>query len=254
MSAATAEENALAVAWAREPRAAPALAPPADGCARSRRAAARHRRRVRRRLPGPSAATGHCCSTRATPGARGRALSRAELREFAGGLDDQLVMWELFAEGGGTVELALDDLGARRRRAGGRERGRGRGRSESRVASGRSSPTGARPSSSPLGVRPCAICATCSSRRPVAWCTGERAGLGRLPAPGRRCCGGSASRRNGDLAAPRCLVVTDVAAEGLDLRRADRVVHYDLPGRRCGWSSARGAPYDSAPRTSGSRW
>jgi hypothetical protein len=29
---------------------------------------------------------------------------------------------------------------------------------------------------------------------------------------------------------PRCLVTTDVAAEGLDLRRAERVVHYDLPG------------------------
>ena len=28
---------------------------------------------------------------------------------------------------------------------------------------------------------------------------------------------------------PSCLVVTDVAAEGLDLRRAARVVHYDLP-------------------------
>src|SRR6185295_14024170 len=42
----------------------------------------------------------------------GRALSRAELRAFAGELDDQLVLWELVAGGGGEVELEIDDLEA----------------------------------------------------------------------------------------------------------------------------------------------
>ena len=42
----------------------------------------------------------------------GRALSRSELRAFAGELDDQLVLWELLAGGGGEVELEIDDLEA----------------------------------------------------------------------------------------------------------------------------------------------
>lgn len=68
---------------------------------------------------------------------------------------------------------------------------------------------------------------------PVAWCTGSAAGIGatRMPretvlgwfAPGARMPG----ERCG--AAPRVLVTTDVAAEGLDLQGAERVVHYDLP-------------------------
>ena len=63
----------------------------------------------------------------------------------------------------------------------------------------------------------------------LAWCTGNRAGLGRHPAAPT--CGvglvpGSASEAT---PGPRHLVVTDVAAEGLDLQRAARVVHYDLP-------------------------
>jgi hypothetical protein len=75
---------------------------------------------------------------------------------------------------------------------------------------------------------------------PIAWCTGERAGIGSQ----------GASRqtvldwfRPGAVAAiaesvagllPRHFVATDVAAEGLDLQRAERVVHYDLP-----WTPAR---------------
>ena len=67
---------------------------------------------------------------------------------------------------------------------------------------------------------------------PVAWCTGERAGLGLLPAPRAAVLGWFRDELAWDapgLAPPSCLVVTDVAAEGLDLRRAARVVHYDLP-------------------------
>jgi len=67
---------------------------------------------------------------------------------------------------------------------------------------------------------------------PVAWCTGERAGLGLLPAPRAAVLGWFRDELAWEapgLAPPSCLVVTDVAAEGLDLRRAARVVHYDLP-------------------------
>ena len=61
----------------------------------------------------------------------------------------------------------------------------------------------------------------------VAWCTGDRAGLGHAPAPRGAVLGLFQDDARAD--GPQCLVVTDVAAEGLDLRRAARVVHYDLP-------------------------
>jgi hypothetical protein len=62
----------------------------------------------------------------------------------------------------------------------------------------------------------------------LAWCTGNRAGLASSLLPRRVVLGWF--REGGERGpAPRHLVVTDVAAEGLDLQRAARVVHYDLP-------------------------
>jgi superfamily II DNA or RNA helicase len=67
----------------------------------------------------------------------------------------------------------------------------------------------------------------------LAWCTGEAAGVGSITLP--RAAVLEWFRGNGDSRlAPSHLVVTDVAAEGLDLQRAARVVHYDLP-----WSPMR---------------
>ncbi|HEU4647997.1 MAG TPA: helicase-related protein [Gemmatimonadales bacterium] len=91
--------------------------------------------------------------------------------------------------------------------------------------------------------------------RSVAWCTGERAGIGPATAPratvlgwfrrsavrevvgaqqedhaGHNLAGiAEAHRRIPAELIPLHLIATDVAAEGLDLRRAARVVHYDLP-------------------------
>ena len=62
----------------------------------------------------------------------------------------------------------------------------------------------------------------------VAWCTGDRAGIGLAPLPRENVLGWF--RTTTSLAeAPRHLIVTDVAAEGLDLQRVARVIHYDLP-------------------------
>jgi hypothetical protein len=62
----------------------------------------------------------------------------------------------------------------------------------------------------------------------LAWCTGSRAGLATTLLPRQAVLGWF--REGVDAGpAPRHLVVTDVAAEGLDLQRAARVVHYDLP-------------------------
>lgn len=155
----------------------------------------------------------------------GRTLTRAELREFAGELDDQIVLWELFADGGSEVELALEDLESL----------------DGVLAEAMAAAAGDDPKAQRLrqllDELPTLIFVT---RRetvrhlrerlgppPVAWCTGERAGLGHAPAPRAAVLGWF--REDGGGPAPRCLVVTDVAAEGLDLRRAARVVHYDLP-------------------------
>lgn len=68
----------------------------------------------------------------------------------------------------------------------------------------------------------------------LAWCTGRQSGIGRVAMP------------RGDVldwfrpgapvvpGRPTTLVATDVGAEGLDLQRAVRVVHYDLP-----WTEVR---------------
>ncbi len=62
----------------------------------------------------------------------------------------------------------------------------------------------------------------------LAWCTGSKAGIGHSRLPRNTVLGWF--RENGSvLSAPSHLIVTDVAAEGLDLQYAKRVVHYDLP-------------------------
>ncbi|MEP6687994.1 MAG: helicase-related protein [Gemmatimonadales bacterium] len=165
----------------------------------------------------------------------GRALGRAELRGFAGELDDQLVLWALVADGGGTVELALDDLAVIDTVV-----------ADAAATADRDDPKAGRLRGLLTDQRPTLIFTTHRETvrhlrdrlgpPPVAWCTGQRAGLGALPAPRATVLGWFREDRAWaqDLAPPTCLVVTDVAAEGLDLRRTARVVHYDLP-----WTAMR---------------
>ena len=155
----------------------------------------------------------------------GRSLGRAELREFAGELDDQLVFWELVSDGHGTVELALDDLDAIESVLDGCAQRRG-GRREARSAAlAPGGPTAHAGLHDPARHRPP------PARRPR-----RRGGLvhrrsGRIgPRPSGPLHGHAMVSGAGAASACRhCLVATDVAAEGLDLRRAERVVHYDLP-------------------------
>ena len=181
----------------------------------------------------------------------GRALSRAELREFAGELDNQLVMWELLAQtGGGGRAGAGRSRRARGHGGGGRRRGRGR-RSEGRTPAGDSS-----------DGRPTLVFAT---RRetvrhlrdllappPVAWCTGERAGLGVPRYPGRRAglvpesqpneAVASAAAWSRPMSRPRGSTCGERSGWSITICR----------GRRRGWSSAKGAPCGGLARTSGS--
>jgi superfamily II DNA or RNA helicase len=155
----------------------------------------------------------------------GRRLSRAELRAFAGPVEEQLVLWELLAGGPDPDDLALDDL----------ER-----IDEVLASAGLDSTTDAkmqRLRDLLADGHPTLVFASHRetvrhlrdklSPPLVAWCTGDRAGLGHLPAPRAAVLDWFRDERRRD--GPQCLVVTDVAAEGLDLRRAARVVHYDLP-------------------------
>jgi superfamily II DNA or RNA helicase len=160
----------------------------------------------------------------------GRSLGRAELRGFAGEIDDQLVLWGVMADGSGPGELALNDLAAIDAVV-----------ADAAAAAASDDPKVARLRSLLADRQPTLVFATHRETvrhlrdrlgpPPVAWCTGQRAGLGALPAPRATVLGWFREERGWGhgLTAPTCLVVTDVAAEGLDLRRAGRVVHYDLP-------------------------
>jgi superfamily II DNA or RNA helicase len=159
----------------------------------------------------------------------GRALSRAELRRFAGELQDQLVLWELLQEGGGEMDLDLTDL--QRIDAAIEEAAEATRARDAKLERLRALLADGRPTIVFVSRRE-----TVRHLRerlgggPIAWCTGARAGLGRSAVPRAVVLGWF---RTGCAPAigpePTCLVVTDVAAEGLDLQRAARVVHYDLP-------------------------
>jgi len=69
----------------------------------------------------------------------------------------------------------------------------------------------------------------------IAWCTGRSAGIGRTRVRRSAVLAWFRPSAPGPLAlAPSVLVTTDVAAEGMDLHGAVRVVHYDLP-----WTPSR---------------
>jgi len=169
----------------------------------------------------------------------GRRLDRRLLRSLTKHLDDQLLLWELLPLESTQSELALDDLPLLERlRMAARSATQAPDPKLSRLAlllaDGRCSVvfTGARETVRYLRDR--------LNGGPTAWCTGERAGIGPHPAPRRAVLDWfrpSATRAISERLAglaPRHLIATDVAAEGLDLHRAERIIHYDLP-----WTPAR---------------
>jgi superfamily II DNA or RNA helicase len=157
----------------------------------------------------------------------GQTFDRAALRRFTGEMGDQLVFWELFSSSEAQTDIALDDLDAVARllaeatdaAAGGDGK-----LLKLRCLLGDGTPT---------------LVFTASRdtvgylRRQlhdlgIAWCTGERAGIGGASLP-RAVVLNWFRYPTASQHAPCHLVVTDVAAEGLDLPRAARVIHYDLP-------------------------
>lgn len=161
--------------------------------------------------------------------AAGRPLDRAAIRRFTGELEEQLVWWELMPSADDPNDLFLDDLetvGDVLREATRAEQGPDAKVERLRrvLADGRPTLvfTARRETVRYLRDR--------LAPPPLAWCTGSRAGLGPCPLP-RATVLGWFGPGNGSGREPtaRHLIATDVAAEGLDLQRAARVVHYDLP-------------------------
>lgn len=197
--------------------------------------------------------------------AAGVPTTRRALLQLTEGLGDQLLLWELVGGTGDGTPLSLGDLD------------RLDGLLALAAAAQAPDPKVTRLAELLADGHPTIVFAGARATvrylrdrlpgRPVAWCTGERAGIGRATAPRETVLGWfrrSASKfteegleahtlaahteaapktragRNrtglaeahGRIPAeliPRHLIATDVAAEGLDLRRAARVVHYDLP-------------------------
>lgn len=159
--------------------------------------------------------------------AGGRTLSRQRLRQWVGGVAEQLVLWELLPDDPGETDLILDDAVTLRHLI-----------DTARAAARATDPKLHQLRTLLADGRPTLI--FCAARDTVdylrrrlggsaGWCTGEAAGIGSLRL-----------NRNALFAAfgvgtgPRTLIASDVAAEGLDLQAAERVVHYDLP-----WTATR---------------
>jgi hypothetical protein len=168
--------------------------------------------------------------------ASGRAMSRAALHWFTAGAEDQLVFWPLLTDGESATDLDLTDLvtldnliPAIRAQA---EVPDAKCRALRTVLS---------------DERPTLVFTTSEDtiaylRRQLdifnlAWCTGRNAGIGSTPLPRHVVLNWfrpEARRRAPHVGRPYVLLSTDVAAEGLDLQAAARVVHYDLP-----WTAVR---------------
>ncbi|HLS48283.1 MAG TPA: DEAD/DEAH box helicase, partial [Gemmatimonadales bacterium] len=158
--------------------------------------------------------------------------ARASLRQWAGALAEQTVLWALLDEIDDT-DLVLDELPA----------------VEAAIALADRAARQADPKAERLvallkdarrtlvftSFRDTALWLRQWIRPVPSWCTGDAAGIGhtRMAREAVLSAFGPAAESNGS-PRPRVLIATDVAAEGLDLQGAGRVVHYDLP-----WTPAR---------------
>jgi hypothetical protein len=186
---------------------------------------------------------------------QGQSLSRTALRQFTGALGEQLVLWamleppleEQFTAG----DLPLEDIDritalvpdVRQWAESGDAK---RDLLATRLADGRRSLVFTTARETVRHLRD-------GLPAPVAWCTGDSAGLGSSRLPRDTVLGwfGPTRRWIGPGTPPAVLVSTDVSAEGLDLQSAGRVVHYDLPWtpvrlvQREGRALRRGASHDA---------
>jgi len=157
----------------------------------------------------------------------GYPLDRSELKRFTGELDGQLVWWELLPVMESSPEIELEDLdrlGQAIEELDHLERDH-----DPKLERMLALLSDGTPTLVFTGYR--ATVRYIRDRLPalkVAWCTGDRAGIGMTPLSRHTVLDWFRAPQS-SVHAPTHLVVTDVAAEGLDLQRVARVVHYDLP-------------------------
>ena len=157
--------------------------------------------------------------------------TRTLLRRFAGDALDQLVMWELVAAGGIADDLPLEDIDKIATLLPPRRS------TDEWIALMLDRCADARPTVFFARHRATANALRLAAGDGAAWVTGSAAGIGphRMArelvlaafGPGR-------DRWHARRQPPTLLIATDVAAEGLDLQAAGRVVHVDLP-----WTATR---------------
>jgi superfamily II DNA or RNA helicase len=156
----------------------------------------------------------------------GQTADRTRLRRFTAELGDQLVWWELLPGGSDSSELDLSDLDTLREiipaaRARLQAKDPKLDRLHALLADKRPTLVFTASRDTVRYIR---------QRLPtihLAWCTGEQAGIGSARLPREIVL--QSFRDGAHSHSPGHLIVTEVAAEGLDLQRAARVVHYDLP-------------------------
>ena len=174
-----------------------------------------------------------CCCNADDASRSGLRLGRRELAALLGPDAAQTVLWPLMENVGAGSDLVGEDLPAARATH------RVRSGSGTPTRSSRGSPhcsTMAPSRSSSAGRAQPSTCCGAPWSRPRVW-RGSRApaaGIGPLRLARRDVLRWFGPRATEHPLAPRILIATDVASEGLDLQRAQRVVHYDLP-----WTAVR---------------
>ncbi len=157
--------------------------------------------------------------------------SRQDLRRFAGASLDQLVMWELIAPDTNGEQLPLEDIVLVQSLL------LFRPMSDAWIERLLAQCSDAIPTVCFARHRATADALRRAAGDSTAWVTGSAAGIGPHRMPREMVLAAFGPERAGwraRRAAPTLLIATDVAAEGLDLQAAGRIVHVDLP-----WTATR---------------
>lgn len=180
--------------------------------------------------------------------AAGARPGRSALRRWAGELPEQMVLWQLLGEGAADTdaELALDDLELldpliRQADLAAESPDAKAGRLVDLLADGERTLVF-------TGSRDTALWLRRWIEPAPAWCTGTAAGIGHTRLPRDAVLAAFAPDVPDQHRVPHVLLTTEVAAEGLDLQGARRIIHYDLP-----WNPARLDQREGRVRRLGSR-